>query len=397
MRRKLLKVLALTAVFSFSSAFNVSLAFAAENTESGALQALSENDTEINSMFTMENKQKEAQKAYAELMETMDSPQLYSREPNMSYKEYYGGAYVGDDNVLVVNVTTPSDNVKKEIQEITESQNVKFKEVMYSYEQLMDLYEIISDKMKNSDLKEKINCFYVDETNNRVVVEVLDDKAINDFNQEILCNEAVTFNVVKEAISTDATIQPGDRLTIGNGGYSAGWRAWRINGSGNYVEGFITSAHGNSVSDEVRTASGTVFGTIGVRAMSDTVDAAFAKCTNNTIELSNVIKYSGNSLKDRSYIISIPEGYTVYKVGNTTGLTSGKVISNNCSMSVYGITISDFVKTDYTSEGGDSGGLVYTNVDGYYSILGNHEGHDASYSYVVKASNIMNRLSVNPY
>lgn len=124
-------------------------------------------------------------------METMDSPQLYSREPNMSYKEYYGEAYVGGDNVLVVNVNTQSDNVKKEIQEITESQNVKFKEVMYSYEQLMDLYEIISDKMENSDLKEKINCFYVDETNNRVVVEVLDDKAISDFNQEILCNEAM--------------------------------------------------------------------------------------------------------------------------------------------------------------------------------------------------------------
>lgn len=199
MRRKLLNVLMLTAVFSLSSALNVSLAFAAENTGGGALKALGESDADTNDMFTMENDQTEAQKAYAELM---------SAYPDMSCKEYYGGAYIGDDNVLVVNVTTQSDDVKKEIQEITKAQNVKFKEVTYSYKQLMDLYETISDKMKNSNWKEKINCCYVDETNNRVVVEVLDDKTISDFNQEILCNEAVTFHVVKEAINDDVMVKP---------------------------------------------------------------------------------------------------------------------------------------------------------------------------------------------
>ena len=81
------------------------------------------------------------------------------------------------------------------------------------------------------------------------------------------------------------------------------------------------------------------------------------------------------------------------------GLTWGKVISNSCSLTITetGVTFSDIVKTDYLIDDGDSGGLVYTDIDGQYYILGNHKAKGSGYSYVVKASNIMSRLSVNPY
>lgn len=46
----------------------------------------------------------------------------------------------------------------------------------------------------------------------------------------------IAFDIVEKASEEDVSVKPGDGLTIGSGGYSAGWRTWRITNFGKLIE-----------------------------------------------------------------------------------------------------------------------------------------------------------------
>ena len=59
--------------------------------------------------------------------------------------------------------------------------------------------------------------------------------------------------------------------------------------------------------------------------------------------------------------------------------------------------MSDCVKTDYDSDGGDSGCVVYIYKDSAYRIAGIHRGSVGSNAYFVKVSRIKEAFDVVIY
>ena len=55
------------------------------------------------------------------------------------------------------------------------------------------------------------------------------------------------------------------------------------------------------------------------------------------------------------------------------------------------------VEAFYKCENGDSGGLVYMDVDGAYRIAGIHASGNDITSKFVKADNIVNKMNIYPY
>ena len=74
--------------------------------------------------------QRDANDAYDELMDVVEDSAVVEKD--------YAGAYIDDDNKLMVNLTTSAEDVQDIVQENTESQEVKFEEKEYTYDELMN-------------------------------------------------------------------------------------------------------------------------------------------------------------------------------------------------------------------------------------------------------------------
>lgn len=264
--------------------------------------------------------------------------------------------------------------------------------------------------MKTRNMQVLFPVFYVDEINNAVQVEMGDIAYAEGFKQDVCDAECIQFVENTNQIKANKTsLKPGGYIGTEHGNawlsYSIGWRGWRINNAGKHTEGLVTAGHDNKLNDIAYTSGGNTFGKFVLRRYGGKLDMAFVQRTNNNYDVSNTIKFSGSSLKAGYYVrsSSMCVGDKIYKVGMTTGLTSGKILSKSCSVSYDGKAFTDFVRADYYSDEGDSGGLVYMDVNGAYRILGNHvaNGEDNklgnSMSWLVKAENIVEDVKIYPY
>lgn len=342
--------------------------------------------------------QADAKDAYGELLHVVDD--------SAAVEQKYAGAYIDDNNILVVNLTTSSERIKDIVQENTEAQEVKFKKQAFTYDELMESYRKIGNTIRNTKYADVVSSFYVDEINNAIVVDISDLSYIDGFKQEVCDDECIEFNKAdKKIAATTTNLKPGGYIDNSTYCYSIGWRGWRINNAGNYTEGLVTAAHGNKLKDIAYTYGGHVFGKFVLRRYGGSLDAAFVQRTSDKFDVSNTIKFSGSSLKAGYYVrsSSMCVGTKVYKVGMKTGLTTGKIVSANCTVTIkdgdnYN-TFTNYVRANYNSDSGDSGGLVYMDVNGAYRILGNHVAgaKGAADSYSVKAENIIENVNIYPY
>ncbi|MCD7825707.1 MAG: S1 family peptidase [Clostridiaceae bacterium] len=364
------------------------------------LKNLVENSETVNSTTSSDNativQERKACKEYNKLV------QNYDIEENNSEKipDYYGGAFINENDELVVEVTENTEQVVQELQKITGDQTVGIMVVKRSYNELLNVYQTIVDSLTESDVAKLVSSCYVDEKNNCVTVKINNIQAEEEIRNTICDADCLNFVVVEGTIQADATLKPGSYVTIGDYGYSIGFRCIRMTESGSFTNGFISAAHGNSVGSAAYTLAGSYIGKVLYQKYSDNVDASYIRLLNTDDHtLSNLIKYSGSTLTEGSYMSTVPVGYTVYKVGNTTGLTTGEVVSNNCSVTYNGIVFSDFICTSCASQSGDSGGLVYADNNGSYSIVGIHVAHnnDTGYGYCVKYTNISDALNLILY
>lgn len=77
-------------------------------------------------------------------------------------------------------------------------------------------------------------------------------------------------------------------------------------------------------------------------------------------------------------------------ISHSTNVTATITFSNIGKFTLYGLT-----KTNYPSQGGDSGGIVYSGSNNIYGI---HEGSDnTGYAYFVSASEINRVLNLTTY
>ena len=84
--------------------------------------------------------------------------------------------------------------------------------------------------------------------------------------------------------------------------------------------------------------------------------------------------------------------------GKTSSNQQGIVLSSSFTSNGTTPTLTDMVKADYTSAGGDSGGIVYAKNGGYnYYAAGiqSRKANDGSYSVYCKINNINSALGVS--
>ena len=325
-------------------------------------------------------------------------------------KNSYAGAYINDNNELVINLTSSDKKVQDEIVDETGSQKVAFQQMKYSYQELNDTFENLKTILSDSKYTDKVNCYYVDEKNNVVVIETT-DMSLEDFLKEQAVNsDCIKVTETKHKIAAQKTyLKPGGFIGFEEGNaetcYSIGWRAWRINNAGNKTYGLVTAGHGVINHKTALTYGGGEYGKFVLKRFGGKMDMSFVQRTNDNYGETNTIKFSGSSLKAGYYVRSsyMKTGDNVYKAGMTTGLTTGKIISTSAAVSYDGKNFTNFVLTDNYCQSGDSGGIAYMNIDGAYRIMGNTAAGwednkpNASNTWFAKAEPVIEDEDIMPY
>ena len=137
-----------------------------------------------------------------------------------------------------------------------------------------------------------------------------------------------------------------------------------------------------------------------------TIDAAFVPFDNqyneNGWEATPNARYNGETftnvkLGDESYII---QGRPVMQIGQTTGVTYGKIQNAINSVNIEGIILTKAIITDIASQGGDSGGPLYFDdgTNNELRLIGMVFGGSSSggTSASCRIREVMNILGVTP-
>lgn len=187
---------------------------------------------------------------------------------------------------------------------------------------------------------------------------------------------------------------------------SIGYRATKvINGYRTY--GFVTCAHGiYQVFKDPKKGYRTFYtdgnaknklGTLEVCKFNSTMDASYVSVASSSTISS---KTRGNA-SISAQTCTVSSGQTVTKCGAATGTTSGKVYGTDSYYwdFEYGVDTDGLIETEYISQLGDSGSVVYRNVGGVNKVVGIIKAGNsfAGVSYVVKASKINSALGVSMY
>lgn len=310
------------------------------------------------------------------------------KEKNKKYRNEYSGAYMDDEQNLVVMTNNASKKFKEGLQEATNNDEMVIKTVKYSYNDLLQTYNTLSEKMSNG-LLDCVNSVYISQADNCVVVEVneINIKNLTLIKEEIKDGDILKFEVCGDARAT-ASVYPGQKIKIGNGYYSMGFRAYYITSKGNKVYGFVTAGHSTSVGNAVYviTSKGNSVkvGKVAKRRLKGSVDVSFVELTNSA-EAKRKVYYKNSKDTNKAngvtlannYISIVVEGDTVHKSGFRTHTTSGKVKSINytSNMDTNGdgktdVTLKNMIRTTCYGGPGDSGCILYETYGSYPGIVG---------------------------
>ena len=302
-------------------------------------------------------------------------------ETKKTFFKNYGGSYLDDEYHLSVYYKREGETVAKKVQKIIEKKagcSVDFLPVNYSLQDLRafkeELYELINvwetngkeswvDAIQGVGISQKNNCL-------RVKLGILNEDEQNELQQalaQIPCEFEVTGVITTQPAST---IHPGNEISNGVGLASTGFRC-QYNGG----VGFITTLHSNTVGTYVTNSSGNTVGQVLVSYVSSYVDFSFVRMHEiygNT--------FSQNPLGNTNYTLSsnyvsteLSENYPVLFAGKKKSyIRYGTVVDWDYSMT-SGI-LSHWLICDYEMYHGDSGGCVFTLLNGTYWIIGINDG-----------------------
>ena len=134
-----------------------------------------------------------------------------------------------------------------------------------------------------------------------------------------------------------------------------------------------------------------------IRNLGGSCDAVFCKMINSH-DATNTLYGTGNTL---STTISEPGvGTTINKIGFTSGHTSGRVVATDVSADTdTGVFLTNLTEATYDSEGGDSGGIVYSYIGSTNTrlTLGIHLGRYGNNAIYSKANEINDALNISRY
>ena len=348
--------------------------------------------------------QLDAMLAYQSLMEVCLNGK--TRAVSTDYPSYYGGAYINENNKLIVYSTDLSFN--SDIYKLTGTNNIMIEQCTYSYSELTNVMEALNGyKKKNfgNDIARNFDLFYVDDAPNCIVVELKDysENSIKAFKENVSNSSAIIFRQSKgDFRELVDSVNAGSQITLAvsstQTGYgSVGYRAKTTNGT----IGIVTAAHVALKGKKLK-YKGVEFAQADESRWqnSGNLDAAFCPISNFSYQPANLIDGSSNYL---STSLSLPGvGTLVNKRGQTTGSSSGNIVSTNASCTV-GTTLFEgltSVSKQMTCQGGDSGGIVYTYVSAQQKrfTVGIIKGIDANgLVYYTKAPEIDSAFNLSRY
>lgn len=314
-----------------------------------------------------------------------------------AYPDYYGGAYIDDSGDLVVYVYSDADSkstARQDLSQVMGTASLTVKEAQFSYNELTSVMDKLNRYVKanNDSDSNGFSLFYLSDKDNRIIVELTDlnEENIKRFKENVMDSPIIEFNQSKGEMKPEINMNPGQSITtVGSG--SMGYRARR-----NGRNGFVSAGHMGSLNDTV-SVNGVNIGTITARQASGSVEATFIEVTNSNYTPTNTINGTSNTLSTTTSRPGV--GTVINKCGASTGSTSGKILSTNATITVNGVTYTDITTADYSSAGGDSGGIVYSYVSSTNTryTLGTHSFSDGSTRSFIKADNTNTALSLTRY
>ncbi|MGB3182197.1 MAG: hypothetical protein WBB45_12455 [Cyclobacteriaceae bacterium] len=324
-------------------------------------------------------------------------------DTNFPYPGYYGGAYINDDGKLVVYVKGNSDKLKRKVYELVGDEDVIIRRANHSMgtlNKIMNNLNAFKADPANASKSANWNSYSMRDADNEILV-LLDnysDAEVKNFRKNVMNHPAIRFEKSNGQSELEASVQPGCKHFDGNSGtVEAGSYAFRAKygtRTGMVVSGHVIENKYDPVYDP---ATLDYVGSCVVSKFGGSVDAAFVEVTNSSYIPSNLICNQTNYL---STTTSRPgAGTVVNKVGYKTGRTSGKIISTNASATFLGVNFTNMTSADYVSDGGDSGGIIYTYISSSNTryTVGVHQGVFNGEKIFSKADLVMSALSVTRY
>lgn len=315
----------------------------------------------------------------------------------------YGGTYY-DDGDFVFMFKDTSKVVASQAQSIIKNAGLRMKGCIYSYNELMETMDSISNKVVP-----KLNgftCIGMDTPNNTVVVQyVEDDPTVI----KQLCIEAdiklemVAFKKISAPILPTSTMYAGKTSYNSTRG-STSSACVGVNGPGG--AGFIIQGHDTLVGDSIKPSSS-----------DSTVGSVYSRCqpmiTGREADASYVLLNSGHNFSNildgiTSANVMVPgRTFDVYvdlpvymRARHAYPFNSGKVTLENVHYSWPdrdGNTHNyQGAQANYSAQAGDSGGLVfvYTNLGPIWA--GVQSGGGAGYlSVFARATDVVSSLNVS--
>ena len=331
------------------------------------------------------------------------SKSFINQNTKKAIDDNYGGTYY-DDGDFVFLFKDTSKVVASQAQSIIKNAGLRMKGCIYSYNELMETMDSISNKVVP-----KLNgftCIGMDTPNNTVVVQyVEDDPTVI----KQLCIEAdiklemVAFKKISAPILPTSTMYAGKTSYNSTRG-STSSACVGVNGPGG--AGFIIQGHDTLVGDSIKPSSS-----------DSTVGSVYSRCqpmiTGREADASYVLLNSGHNFSNildgiTSANVMVPgRTFDVYvdlpvymRARHAYPFNSGKVTLENVHYSWPdrdGNTHNyQGAQANYSAQAGDSGGLVfvYTNLGPIWA--GVQSGGGAGYlSVFARATDVVSSLNVS--
>lgn len=345
--------------------------------------------------------------------EILDKIALSSRgnDGERVYPPYYGGSYIEMNGELTIFVVGDSLSAASKLNQISDSPLLKYKVANFSYEELCNVNDEIQSYLDNGprEIAKNVSAYGINTEFNAVQIYLIDDSSskIEEF-KSVYDHPCLMFSQLGRVITESQDINPGDKVcqTISTTDLygSIAFRAQETGGSKR--TGFVTAGHVLAVG-QVAYIDSIQMG-VCVKSVNDgggKADAAFVVIDSSQSENFKLQNYvNGVKSAPLSTVVSEPgNGTYVNKWGAETGKTGGAIVNNATRVldNKGNVIMTDMVTAKYASEGGDSGGLVYTIVSSTKTryTVGVHKGRgkDSDLAFYSKANNVLSALGLKRY
>ena len=339
-------------------------------------------------------------KTLSEIAQTLEmsfaSKVTRSYTGEMNYPDYYGGVFLDKDGKLVVLTKGDCELYRQELTTRAASDNFTLKPCDYSLNELLEVIDELNQYMENNRSACEELQFYgfgLRTDLNRISIKLgnCSPESINKFKSSVMDDSRIFF---ENGGIMKADIAPGSEITDRyNRSFSTGYFAIR-----NGTFGLVTAGHAISVGDIIK-ENNVKIGDCMLSQTSGSIDAAF--CTISAMP-TNITEYLGTPLSNKvgGPLVGFPitmEGAssTIMGTGYVREVWASGTFQVKIGNETKTYTLFDICTATYSSQGGDSGGVVYDEDN---NVLGIHTGHfEDQYSSFTKASNINTTFLLEMY